>query len=82
MILWLEVNRGFLEKLPSFSLIGTAENGGEALEKVLCLKPDLVLLDVYLPDMSGVEILTKLRAERVPSDVIMITAAKRCGNCS
>lgn len=72
----LEVNKGFLEKLSSFTLIGTAVCGKDASEQIKDLSPDLVLLDMYLPDISGLEVLTELRANRIPSDVIMITAAR------
>lgn len=72
----LEVNKGFLEKVDGFKLIGSATCGKEALKEIKRLKPNLVLLDKYLPDVSGMEILVELRAERVPCDIIMITAAR------
>ena len=72
----LEVNKGFLENTPMFSLVGTATTGKAALEIIKEKKPDLVLLDVFLPDISGMEVLYTLRAEELPVDVIMITAAK------
>lgn len=72
----LEVNKGFLKKTPKFSLVGTATTGKAALKIIKEKKPDLVLLDVYLPDISGMEVLYTLRAEELPVDVIMITAAK------
>ncbi|MBU8877788.1 response regulator [Bacillus sp. FJAT-29790] len=72
----LEVNKGFLEKMTSFTLIGMSANGKDALTQIIKLKPNLVLLDMYLPDISGLEILVELRAKRVPCDIIMITAAR------
>ncbi len=72
----IEVNKGFLEKLSSFSSVGTAQSGKEALHKIKDLRPDLVLLDIYLPDLSGLEVLSHIREQRIPSDVIMITAAR------
>lgn len=72
----LEVNRGFLEKVNGFKLIGAATSGKEALKEIKKLKPNLVLLDMYLPDISGMEVLIELRSERVPCDIIMITAAR------
>src|SRR5207245_4260470 len=48
-----------------------------ALESVDQLRPDLVLLDIYLPDMSGLEVLQRLREDdHAPVDVITITAAR------
>lgn len=72
----LEVNRGFLEKMTGFFLIGSATTGKDALLQIKALQPDLVLLDMFLPDISGLEILVELRSERVPCDIIMITAAR------
>lgn len=72
----LEVNRNFLEKLTGFTLIGTATNGEDAITKIKNLKPNLVLLDMFLPDISGMEIMVDLRSERLPCDIIMITAAR------
>ncbi|MBS4193058.1 response regulator [Bacillus sp. FJAT-49705] len=72
----LEVNKGFLEKMTGFNLIGTATNGKDAVAEIKILKPNLVLLDMFLPDISGMEILVELRTERIPCDIIMITAAR------
>ena len=72
----LEVNKEFLKKMTNFSLIGVSGNGKDALRQIEELKPNLVLLDMYLPDISGLEILSEIRLGKVPSDVIMITAAR------
>lgn len=72
----LEVNQSFLSKIPLFRLIGSSMTGTEALQQIKSLQPHLVLLDMYLPDTSGLALLSKLREERIPSDVIMITAAR------
>jgi DNA-binding NtrC family response regulator len=54
--------------------VSTASDGGEVLEKVSELSPDLVILDIQLPKMDGMEILSKLRQEYPQILVIMITA--------
>jgi two-component system, CitB family, response regulator DctR len=72
----LEVNKEFLKKMIGFYLIGESANGKNALSQIKDLKPNLVLLDMYLPDISGLDVLAELRSERVQSDVIMITAAR------
>jgi two-component system response regulator DctR len=72
----LEVNTGFLERLPLFDLCGTAPSGEIAKEKLRSLRPDLVLLDMFLPDISGLEVLKAIREEDLSTDVIMITAAR------
>lgn len=70
------VHAGFVAALDGFEVIGTASTGAQALEDVLRLRPDLVLLDVYLPDMTGLDVLRRLRAAACPSDVIVISAAR------
>ncbi|MBB5957906.1 response regulator of citrate/malate metabolism [Saccharothrix tamanrassetensis] len=71
------IHRGFLEAMPEFTVVGEAHGGGEALRAVESLRPDLVLLDIHLPDISGLEVLARLRARSGPPvDVIAVTAAR------
>jgi response regulator of citrate/malate metabolism len=71
-----EIHRGFIERLASFSVVGLAHTAREALDRAERDQPDLVLLDIYLPDRSGLEVLRELHATgRPPVDVIAITAA-------
>jgi response regulator of citrate/malate metabolism len=70
------IHQGFVQKVPGFTVAGTAHTGAAALEAVERLRPDLVLLDIYLPDISGLEILRRLRQESSTVDVIAITAAQ------
>lgn len=72
----LEVNKVFLTRLNGFQLVGESVNGHDAYQQILKKQPNLVLLDMFLPDMTGMELFLKLRAERIPSDIIMITAAR------
>jgi two-component system CitB family response regulator len=66
-----------VERVAGFEVAGRAHTGAAAVEAVDQLQPDLVLLDIYLPDMSGLEVLQKLREENHPPvDVISITAAR------
>ncbi len=71
-----KVHAGFVAALEGFRVVGTASTGAQALEDVVRLRPDLVLLDVYLPDMTGLDVLRRLRAAACPSDVIVISAAR------
>lgn len=56
---------------PLFNIIAEAANGREAIEKIQALRPDLVFLDIRLPDMSGFEVLQQI--EEVPH-IIFTTA--------
>jgi response regulator of citrate/malate metabolism len=72
-----DLHCAYVERLPTFSVAGKAHTGAEALRKVERLRPDLVLLDIYLPDISGLEVLQRLReGGHRSADVIVITAAR------
>ena len=71
-----KVHAGFVAALDGFEVVGTAATGAAALEGIGRLRPDLVLLDVYLPDMTGLDVLRRLRAAGSSSDVIVISAAR------
>ncbi|GAA2741613.1 response regulator [Terrabacter aerolatus] len=70
------IHRGFVERVDGFEVVGTARTGAEALALVGSLRPDLVLLDLYLPDAFGLDVVTRLRAAGETCDVLVITAAK------
>ena len=71
-----KVHAGFVGALSGFEVVGSAATGAAALEEVGRLRPDLVLLDVYLPDMTGLEVLRRLRAQGSTADVVVISAAR------
>ena len=72
-----ELHVRYLELTGGFEIAGSAHTGEEALRLVAGLRPDLLLLDIYLPDRSGLDVLRELRATPgTPVDVIAITAAR------
>jgi response regulator of citrate/malate metabolism len=72
-----ELHCAYVERVQGFQVAGRAHTGAGALADVEQLQPDLVLLDIYLPDMSGLEVLQRLReAAKTSVDVIAITAAR------
>ncbi|WP_433798772.1 response regulator [Actinomycetospora sp. CA-084318] len=71
-----KVHGGFVARTPGFSPVGVAHSGAEALTRAEELRPDLVLLDLYLPDRSGLDVLADLRAALPEVDVLMVTAAR------
>src|SRR5438270_13714343 len=72
-----DLHCAYVERVPGFAVAGRAHTGAEALQSVDQLRPDLVLLDIYLPDISGLEVLQHLREDdHPPVDVISITAAR------
>jgi response regulator of citrate/malate metabolism len=77
-----EIHRKFVEHVDGFTVVGAARTGSEALEMAGTLRPDLILLDVYLPDMTGLEVLQRLRSAGDPVGVIIITAARELDTVS
>ncbi len=71
-----EINKRFVQKVPGYEVVGVTTNGAEAKELLAILQPDLVLLDIYFPDISGLDLLKYIRINHSNTDVIMITAAK------
>ncbi|WP_432510941.1 response regulator [Kineococcus sp. SYSU DK001] len=70
------VHGGFVDAAPGCRLVGTAGTGTRALDLVRRLHPDVVLLDLYLPDVPGLEVLRRLREDGPDVDVVVITAAR------
>ncbi|MFT9495240.1 response regulator [Anaerosolibacter sp.] len=71
-----EINRRFISKVKDFRVVGMANNGSEALKMVRELKPQLVLLDVFMAKMDGLTVLKEIRSIGANVDVILITADK------
>jgi response regulator of citrate/malate metabolism len=71
-----KIHAAFVERTPGFKVVRVVHTGADALRAVHELHPELVLLDIYLPDRSGVEVLERLRAETPDVDVLVITAAR------
>lgn len=61
---------------PDFSVIGEAENGLEAVEKAHTLNPDLVVMDVEMPVMNGVEAVRLIRDQMPGVKVVMLTVSE------
>lgn len=72
----MQVNKQYIEEIGGFEIVGTAETGYEALSLIRELTPSLVILDIYLPDLDGIQTLKELRTSNLPSDVILVTAAR------
>jgi response regulator of citrate/malate metabolism len=66
----------FIASQKGYQLAGTAHSYEEAITLMDMVQPDLLLLDVYLPDQSGIELLKTIRMQNRRCDVILITAAK------
>lgn len=63
-----------LETQPDFEVVGQANDGSEAVDVVSALKPDVVLLDLEMPHLDGVQALRAMRAENAAVKVLVFTA--------
>ncbi len=71
-----DINREFAERVEGFQVVGIARSASGAVQSVQQLKPDLVLLDIYMPDGDGIQVLKAIRRMEGDVDVIPVTAAR------
>ncbi len=64
-----------MEEIPDMEVVGEAENGREAIEKVRALRPDVVILDVNMPEKSGWDVLIQVKDEYPEMPVIILSIA-------
>ncbi len=70
------IHTRFVERTPGFVVVGVAATAEAALAEIERLRPDLVLLDVHLPDRTGIDVLRSMRAAGDATGVVMVTAAR------
>jgi DNA-binding NarL/FixJ family response regulator len=89
--LMVEAIRVSLSRSNEFEVVGAAEDGGEALDLVRKLQPDVVLLDLRLPGVDGLEILRQLKDSTPAAKLVVLSAcdeadvvelALRAGACA
>jgi len=68
-----------LKQMPGIEVVGTANNGRIALSKIRTLKPDLMTLDIEMPEMNGIELLQELQSMDSPPLVIMLSTLTHQG---
>jgi len=69
------INEQYIAKNSSFKVVGKCGNGEEAIAFLEKNAVDLLILDVYMPHMNGLETLKVIREKNIPVSVIMVTAA-------
>ncbi len=62
-----------LRREPDFKIVGEASNGLEAVEKARELEPDVILMDLRMPELDGVEAITRIRADYPEVKFIILT---------
>lgn len=66
--------KGLLRRVPGMEVVGEAASVAEAVERAATLAPDVVVLDVRLPDGNGVEACREIRSQRPATGVLMLTS--------
>lgn len=69
------IYKQFTDQQPGFQVIATAGSGRQTIDLLKVVEPHLILLDVFLPDTNGIELLKEVRKQYWGIDVILITAA-------
>ncbi len=71
--LFREGLRAILSADPRFEVVGEARDGREAVDEAKRLRPDVVLMDIEMPELSGLEATARLTQAKLPSRVLMLT---------
>ncbi len=71
-----EALKKILSKNSSFEVVGEAKDGLEAVAAIACLKPDLVLMDLSLPRMDGIEAVHEIKKENPSTKILVLTVHK------
>ncbi|MDG9929971.1 MULTISPECIES: response regulator transcription factor [unclassified Pseudomonas] len=71
--------RAMVDELPGFEIVGEAEDGQEVVEQARQLKPDIILLDISMKDVSGLEALRPLAQVAPASKVLMLSMHSEAG---
>lgn len=69
------INQDYIEMIENFEVIGCVATETDVFKSLKSNKIDLIILDVYLPNSDGLNILKKIREKQYLTDVIMVTAA-------
>src|SRR5580658_2918989 len=68
--------RKLLDSDDDITIVGEAQNGTECIRLITKLKPDILLLDLRMPDKDGLAVLEEVNFDSLPTRVIVLTAAE------
>ena len=75
---WRDFARSILEKMPSLLVVAEASDGAEAVQKAEEQQPDLIVLDIGLPTLNGIEVARRIRPTCRSSKIVFLTADQHC----
>ncbi|MBF0201245.1 MAG: chemotaxis response regulator protein-glutamate methylesterase [Desulfamplus sp.] len=79
-IVYRKIVNDVLKQIPDVEIVGSATNGKTALSRIQLLKPDLVTLDIEMPEMSGIEVLEHIKNDSIPTAAIMLSTLTQRGS--
>ncbi|MFQ5614457.1 MAG: response regulator transcription factor, partial [Anaerolineae bacterium] len=65
--------QAMLAAVPDIEVVGEAENGREAVERARHLQPDVILMDLVMPEMDGLEAIRRIKAEQPRARILVLT---------
>jgi DNA-binding NarL/FixJ family response regulator len=65
--------RNQVKGIDNVTIVGEAGNGARAMEMIKEFEPDLIILDLHMPEMGGMEVLKKVKASRIKTKVCILT---------
>lgn len=72
-IVYRKIVSDVLAEIPGVKVVGSANNGKTALHRIASLKPDLITLDIEMPEMNGLQVLEHIQKENIDVAVIMLS---------
>lgn len=79
-IVYRKIVGDVLKEIPGVEVVGTANNGRVALSKIQSLKPDLITLDIEMPEVNGIEVLQQLQNQADKPTVVMLSTLTQQGS--
>ena len=65
--------RALLERAGDIKIVGEASNGQEAIEMTMTLKPDLLVMDIMMPRLNGIQAADQIRALKLPTSILLLS---------
>ncbi|MBF0204062.1 MAG: chemotaxis-specific protein-glutamate methyltransferase CheB [Desulfamplus sp.] len=79
-IVYRKIVSDVLQKIPDVELVGVAGNGKTAIARIATLKPDIVTLDIEMPEMNGLEVLAYIKDNDIPTTAVMLSTLTQTGS--
>ncbi len=79
-IFYRRILKDVLNSIPEMEVVGTANNGKAALSRIKILKPDLLTLDVEMPEMNGLEVLQEIQKQGHDVECLMVSSLTHKGS--